>query len=140
MNFIRARRTFMMPLPRTGVPHLWIVLTDPDPVTGKVVAVMVVSEKSTTDKTTTLDAGDHPFIQHPSNLDYGGAKSFDVARLENEIRTVNHALREDLSVQLFEKVRKGLYASSNTIEWMKTYCRAHFDEDGKTIIGSLKKT
>lgn len=123
----------MMPLPRTGVPHLWIVLTDPDPKTDKVAAVMVVSQKTTTDKTVTLDIGDHPFIVHKSNLDYGGATLYDVERLEHEIRTVDRALREDLAVDLFETVRMGVFTSSHTIHWMKEYCAAQFDENGKPL-------
>ena len=129
----------MMPLPRTGVPHLWIVLTDPDPKTEKVVAVMVVSQKTTTDKTVTLNVGDHPFIDHESNLDYGGATLFDVERLEHEIRTVDRALREDLPTELFEAVRKGVFISSRTIHWMKEYCAARFDENGKPLAPPKKK-
>ncbi len=123
----------MMSLPRTGVPHLWIVLTNPDPVTKKALVVMVVSEKSTTDKTVTLRAGDHPFIRHNSNIDYGGARLFDVERLEEQIVSEDHALQQDLSETLFESVRKGIFESSRTINWIKDYCRTRFEPTGETL-------
>ena len=56
--------------------HLWLVLTDPDRESGKVVAVMVVSKRKHTDPTTLLVPGEHPFLKHPSNVDYGSAKFY----------------------------------------------------------------
>lgn len=124
----------MMPLPRTGVPHLWVVLTDPDPATRKIAVVMVVTEKKTTDKTVTLDIGDHQFIAHKSNIDYGGTHLYDVQRLEAAIVADDQALRENLKPKLLEKVRKGLYESTHTSDWVKDYCKSRFDAAGKTVV------
>ena len=85
MSFIRAGRSFTVPGPGPNQAHLWIVLTDPDPSDDKVVAVMVVSEKPHTDKTITLNVGDHPFFQRASNIDYGSAKHFPRVKLENQV-------------------------------------------------------
>lgn len=123
----------MMPLPRTGVPHLWIVLTDPHPATKKVVAVMVVTERAWTDKTVTLNVGDHQFIAHASNIDFGGANTYDVDRLHAAIIADNTALRENLRPRLLESVRAGLHSSTRTSEWMKEYCSAHFDARGQPV-------
>jgi len=129
----------MMPLPRTGVPHLWVVLTEPDPITKKIAVVMVVTEKKTTDKTVTLDLGDHQFIARKSNVDYGGAHLYDVQRLEAAIVADDQALRENLKPKLLEKVRKGLYDSTHTPDWMKDYCTSRFDVAGKTVVAPTPK-
>lgn len=42
--------------------HLWFVPTDPDPVTTRVVIVALVTQRGHTERTVTLDVGDHPFI------------------------------------------------------------------------------
>lgn len=72
MDFIRAGRAIMVRDRRMGT-HLWFVLTDPDPSTRLVVMVPLVTERSHTEKMVRLGVGDHPFILHASNIDYGGA-------------------------------------------------------------------
>jgi hypothetical protein len=52
--------------------HLWFVVTDPDP--HAMVLVMLVSVKPHTDRTLVLEEGDHPFVRHPSSVDFGTAR------------------------------------------------------------------
>ncbi|MGI8400654.1 MAG: hypothetical protein ACR2NS_03480 [Gemmatimonadaceae bacterium] len=139
MNFIRAGSTFMMPIPGTKLPHLWIVLTDPDPLTEKVIAVMVVSETDNTDKTLTLNVGDHAFIKWPSHLDYGGAQPFRVPILEGKIAASTNALGETIPRPLLQAVRKAVLTSTRTMHWIKDSCRTKFDDDGKAIVAPTKK-
>jgi len=51
---MRAGASFLISGGRVGKPHLWLVLTDPEPPTGKVVIAMVVTSRPHTDKTVTL--------------------------------------------------------------------------------------
>ncbi len=104
--------------------HLWFVLTDPDPKTGLVVLVMLVSVKPHTDKTVQLDVGDHPFVKHPSNVDYSTATFVPSSRLEQRIASGVIALDADLSAQVLEWIRRGLLSSSRTINAIGEYCRA----------------
>lgn len=129
----------MMPIPGTKLPHLWIVLTDPDPLTEKVIAVMVVSETDNTDKTLTLNVGDHAFIEWPSHLDYGGAQPFRVPILEGVIAASTNALGETIPRPLLETVRKAVLTSTRTMHWIKDSCRTKFDDDGKAIVAPTKK-
>ncbi len=97
----------------------------------KVVAVMVVSEKPHTDKTVTLNVGDHPFFQHTSNIDYGTAKLFPRAKLENQINARGKLARR-LS-RAARKARAGILGSSRTPNYIKEYFEARFDTTGQAI-------
>ena len=132
MSFIRAGRSFTVPGPGPNQAHLWIVLTDPDPSDDKVVAVMVVSEKPHTDKTITLNVGDHPFFQRASNIDYGSAKHFPRVKLENQVNG-RGKLRQDVSPALLEKARAGIFRSSRCPNYIKEYFETRFDTTGQPI-------
>jgi hypothetical protein len=136
VSFIRAGRSFTVPGPGPNQFHLWIVLTDPDPADDKVVAVMVVSEKPHTDKTVTLNVGDHPFFQHTSNIDYGTTKLFPRVKLENQINA-RGKLRQDVSPALLEKARAGVFGSSRCPNYIKQYFETRFDATGQPIPSSL---
>src|SRR5712671_3962923 len=127
MEFFKAGRAVLLSGPPVAAPHLWLILTDPDPESDQVVAVMVVSKRAYTDRTVTLSLGEHPFIQHDSSLDYGGTKRFHVSRLRAALRGGRCELRENMSSSLLEKARAGLLASSRTPYHMIDYCRARFD-------------
>jgi len=132
VSFIRAGRSFTVPGPGPNQAHLWIVLTDPDPSDDKVVAVMVVSEKPHTDKTVTLNVGDHPFFQRASNIDFGTAKHFPRVKLENQINAKGK-LRQDVSHALLEKARAGILGSSRCPNYIKEYFETRFDMTGQPI-------
>ena len=106
--------------------HLWFVLTDPDPRTGLVVLVMLVSVKPHTDKTVQLNAGDHRFVEHASNVDYGTATFAPAARLEQRIASGLITLDVDLTAKVLERIRDGLLTSSRTINAISEYCRARW--------------
>lgn len=70
MNFIGAGRALTIAGNTPQEYHLWLILTDPDPESGKVITVMVVSPKKHTDPTVLLVSGEHPFLKHDSHVDY----------------------------------------------------------------------
>ena len=87
---------------------------------------MVVTERPHTDKTVTLEARDHPFIKHRSNVDFGGALLVDVRRLHDAIRDRRCTLQPDMSLELLVKVREGLIQSSRTVDYIREYCSTEF--------------
>ena len=113
-----------------GTPHLWFVLTDPDLDSDQIVAVMVVTARTHTDKTIVLSAGEHPFIKHDSSVDYGGAKRFQAGRLRSALRSGRCKLAENMSPALLAKVQAGLLRSSRTPHHMVDYCRERFPKEG----------
>lgn len=124
MEFFRAGRAFILAGAAVGPPHLWFVLTDPDP--SKVVAVRVVTARPHTDKTVVLGAGDHPFIRHESNVDYGSATFLVVSKLQSALEAGRCHPEPDMSPDLLERVRRGLLASPRTIHAIAEYCREVF--------------
>lgn len=68
--------TFLMPAPGGPVtPHLWIVVTQPDPQTHLCAVVSVTTLRNSKDQTIILRPGDHPFIRDCSGV---GAKARDL--------------------------------------------------------------
>jgi hypothetical protein len=102
--------------------HLWFVLTDPDP--QAMVLVMLVSVKPHTDRTLQLHVGDHPFIRHPSAVDFGTARYVPAGKLEDALSSGRASLHSDMSDALLARVRAGLLASARTPNEIAAYCRA----------------
>jgi len=124
MELWRAGRAFTLTGHAAGPPHLWFVLTDPDP--SKVVAARVVTARPHTDKTVILAAGDHPFVRHDSSVDYGSATFLVVGKVQAAIKAGRCHLQPDMSAALLEQVRKGLLASPRTMHAVVTHCREVF--------------
>ena len=60
---------------------------------------------------------------HPSNVDYGTAKSVPAALLEQRIASGIITLDVDLTAKVLERIRLGLLTSSRTINEVADYCR-----------------
>ena len=106
--------------------HLWFVLTDPDPDTRLVVMVMLVTERTHTDRTVRLEVGDHTFISRATNVDYGGCRFVPLTKLERALETRRASLNSDASTALLRKLREGLLASSHTPHAIVDHCRPLF--------------
>jgi hypothetical protein len=53
-----------------GIPHLWIVVTEPSGTPAQVAIVSLSSEAPGKDMTVRLGIGDHPFIRKPTIVFY----------------------------------------------------------------------
>jgi len=126
MELLRAGRALLISGRSVPAPHLWLVLTDPEPQTGRFVAVMAVTTRPHTDKTVVLMPGDHPFIRHESNIDYGTAKFMSLSRVTARIKVGTCHLEPDLPAGLLSRVRDGLLKSARTIHAIADYCRPQF--------------
>jgi hypothetical protein len=127
VNLITAGRAFLVSGPHfNAAPHLWFVLTDPSLTDERLVAVMVVTARSHTDATVLLQVGDHPFIRHDSNVDYGGAILVHVSKFERAMASGRCHLQPDMDRALLDRVRKGLLNSSRTVHWLIEHCRPLF--------------
>ncbi len=126
MDIICACRTFLLHESQESKPHLWLVLTDPVGRPPEIVAVMVRTATSFTDKTVILNVGDHPFIRHPSSVHYSTAAFFRVDAIQRAIQRGQCYLQEDLSADLLEQVRQGLLTSHFTVNAVRDYCRECF--------------
>jgi hypothetical protein len=122
-----AGRAFLLSGGQVSAPHLWFVLTDAD-ASGKVITVMLRSAKPYTDKTVVLNVGDHPWIRHESNIDYGTARPVPKTKLIDANNGSRLVIQADMSKELLQKVRDGLLKSSHTIHAVRDECKARFEE------------
>jgi hypothetical protein len=113
--------------------HLWCVLTDPDPVTKKLVVVMLVSAKAHTERHVAINVGEHSFISRPTHVDYGIATFVPLSALVDAIGSGAAIAMEDLSRDLLLKLRIGLYGSSRVAYFLTDYCKKIFGPDGLDI-------
>lgn len=112
-----------MRLGHPTIPHLWILLTDPDPSTNLAVIVSVTSLKSYSDKTVVLKKGDHPYLTHSSVVSYGHAREYRVDKIEKMIAS-GWPLCDPCSDELLKAVQDGLLASPHTERRLKAVCQS----------------
>lgn len=118
---VYAGRTFMYP--DGGIPHLWIVVTEPSGASPEVVIVSLSSERARKDDTVKLGTGDHPFIRKPTVVFYPDTRLMAVQAIISEIQNGQASFHADCSEDLLERVRQGLLASPATPRRMKAYVR-----------------
>ena len=53
--------SLLIPAPGFGNTHLWVIVTQPDPLC---IIVSLTTLRFSRDQTVVLNAGDHPFIKH----------------------------------------------------------------------------
>src|ERR1039457_2365672 len=104
-----------MPAPGGQVtPHLWIVVTQPDPQTHLCAIASITTLRNSKDQTIILRPGDHPFIRHDSAIFYGDAMIVDARRLDAEIAAGLALRRETCSQATLKLVQDGALASPFT--------------------------
>jgi len=126
---MRAGDTFLMHLTDSGAGpyyHLFVVLTDPDPENGRVVAVMLMTATKNTDGTVILQIGDHPFIKHPTAVHFSTAKYYQAAKIEQAFAKGICRQRDRIADEVLTKIRAGLLASPYTVNAIRAYCRTKF--------------
>lgn len=87
--------------------HLWIVISDPMAFAQIVLFVNVTSFDQFVDQTVILDAGDHPFIQHRSCVNYPRARVATDAQLEALKAGGRLQLREPVTAAVLTRIRLG---------------------------------
>lgn len=102
--------------------HLWVVLTSPQGATAKSVMVNLTSKSSHSDRTVVLHKGDHPFIEHPTVVNYGEARFVNVDEVKKQIRnnmvTTHHPFEPDV----LKRIQDGIPRSPQTPRKIKEYC------------------
>jgi hypothetical protein len=121
---IYAGRTFMFATRPGGIPHLWIVVTEPSGTPAEVAIVSLSSEGPGKDTTVRLSPGDHPFIWKPTIVFYPDAQLRNVQDIENDVRNAAATFHDDCSEALLETIRQGLLDSPFTPRRLKAYVRA----------------
>lgn len=88
--------------------HLWVIISDPlIDVTDPVIIVNFTTYKEGKDPTCILQAGDHPFIKHPTAVDYRNAIDVPNAGLEASANRGQVVLQEPLKPEILHRIRQG---------------------------------
>jgi hypothetical protein len=122
MLLILPRLTVLVPSGPVGDPnrkHLFVVLNAPYCESGGVPSVAMVSFRSLApdlpyDQTCLLNKGDHPFIKHPTWVDYGKARIEAAAAIERGVRSGILVQHDPLSEAVFRRITAGLCTSPMT--------------------------
>lgn len=120
---VYAGRTFIFANIPGGIPHLWIVVTEPSGSPPEVVIVALSSDSEGKDRTVQLGPRDHPFITKPSIVFYPDAHRRSVRDIENDVRNADATFHSDCSESLLEAIRQGLLDSPATPRRLKAYVR-----------------
>ncbi|MGI8547364.1 MAG: hypothetical protein ACR2M1_08510 [Gemmatimonadaceae bacterium] len=102
------------------------MLSDVDPDTAQVLLVRLVTYRPYTDKTVTLNVGDHPSVKHASNVDYGSAVLLRADKVDAMVKSGVARFDADMSKDLLSTVRAGLFSSSHTVHLIVDYCRTRW--------------
>jgi hypothetical protein len=120
---IYAGRTFTLANYPGGIPHLWIVVTEPSGTPAEVAIVSLTSDRPGKDPTVRLGSADHPFIRKPTVVFYPDTRIMAVAAIEGEVNNAGATFHDDCSEGLLERVRQGLLNSPFTPRRLKDYVR-----------------
>ncbi len=106
-----------LPIPTPEDSHLFVLITKPQGIPPKSLAVNFTSYKAGDefDKTVVLEGGEHSFIKKRSMVNYAKAVIVDINYLESKIADINDPTiskhRHDCSPELLEVLRNGILIS-----------------------------
>lgn len=107
--------------------HLFVILTAPCGDANNVLSVAWVSLRSVDprvpyfDRTCVLNVGDHPFIKHPTWVDYAKARIDPVAAIDRGIRDGKLIPHDPMSPEVFVRIAQGLCLSDETPSGVKAF-------------------
>jgi hypothetical protein len=80
VHFVAAGSAILLLNNQKGKPHVWFVLTDPDP-NGKVLIVMLRTRRHHTDDTTVIAVGEYDFGDAVEGvIDYGATETLALSQ------------------------------------------------------------
>ena len=112
-------------MPFEPEPHLFAILNDPCPdKLCLVVMVTTIYSNRVHDPACLLDAGDHPFIKHPSYVLYRRASLVRASQIITCTAQGLYVPKEDFPPAAYQRIRDGLYDSEETKRAMINYAVA----------------
>ena len=93
---LRAGQTILLPKPGHDTAHLWVILTAPD-AQGLVLLVNFTTLRPHSDRTVEIQAGDHPFVVHPTVVHFADARLTPASSIEAALASGFSAKRRIVS-------------------------------------------
>ena len=117
--------SFMLPKPGQETEHLWVLITNPDPVTHEAIMVNVTTRRPHSDTTTILNVGDHPFIQKPSVIFYADTRMVNTDLLHAAVTRGACQIHAAFQEPVIRRIQSGVAASPLTPRKIKTAYAAY---------------
>lgn len=127
---MRSGDTLIMLTPGSSnpIPHLWFIISEPNPVSHLCAIVSLTTLRGSKDQTVILGSRDHSFISHPSAVHYIGAMLVDMRRL-NALVSAGAVQRHDsCSSATLKLVQQGVMASPFTPRKVVEFCKQAWRE------------
>src|SRR5262249_27606257 len=121
---LKCGDTIEMPKPGHSVPHLWILITEPDAASGEAVMVNVTTLRSHSDTTVLLKRGDHPYIIHDSVVFYADARIVDCRKIDAGVNAGYFPQLAACSPAVLKTIQEGLLKSPYTPNKVIAYFKA----------------
>jgi hypothetical protein len=86
--------------------HLWMVISDPAIDPDHVVIVFFLSWQQNYDQSCIIQANEHPFVKHPTCVEYPGVKITTNLKLDDAVADGRLKMKDPLSPALLEKIRR----------------------------------
>lgn len=109
-----------------SIPHLWIVLTEPEGDPLQVVIVNLTTKRSGSDETVVLKVGAHPFIKHETCVNYSDAQIVKVEALMRAATSGFFDIPDAMDSAVLSAIQQGLLESPLTPRKIKSFCREKF--------------
>ena len=115
--------TLLIPAPGTcqETPHLWIILTDPDPLC---IIVCLSTLRHGKDQTVLLRRGDHAFVNRDTTALYAFSQITDVNNLIQQVADGLAVPRERCAPAILKLMQDGILASPETPRKIQEFYRA----------------
>ncbi len=116
----------LLPKSKDGIEHLWVVTLHPDN-SGQTVIVNLTTKRPNSDATVVLDKSSHPFIHHPTVVNYTDARIVDINKLVNAVESGHFYTHSVFEKDELRKIQAGLLESLFTPIEVKKFCQGKFD-------------
>jgi hypothetical protein len=117
--------SFILPKPGQETEHLWLLITNADPVTNEAIMVNVTTRRPHSDTTTILNVGDHPFIQKPSVIFYADTRIVNSGLLDAAVTRGAFQAHAAFQAPIIRRIQSGVAASPLTPKKIQTAYAAY---------------
>lgn len=114
--------TLLLPKPNLQIPHLWVILTKPDKVSSEIVIVNLTTKRDYSDTTVVLKKGDHPFVNHPTVINFADARLVKIDVLKKAVESGRFRANKPFVPSVLKIIQEGLIKSPHTPKKIKNYC------------------
>ena len=126
---MKCGSTFLLYDGDNPIPHLHVVITDPDH-SNCVVLVSVTTERARSDTMTRLAPGDHPFVKNPSVITYAYTKVMSCEHLEGLVKSGDAYTKEDASEKIVRRAQAGLRETDRAPREVQRYFLEWWAQNG----------